>query len=165
VTAAQKTATLIERRYKKMKPDDFEQKLQRQPLRQIPGEWREEILWEGRRAAVLEIRDADTASLPKWSWLSTLNHQLSTLLWPHPAAWAGLVAVWILILAVDFSVRDKSPVMAERSAPPSPEVVVELKQQQRMLAELIGPRDEHDADRSKFFVPQPRSERTENLMT
>jgi len=27
-----------------VKPDDFEQKLQRQPLRQIPGEWREEIL-------------------------------------------------------------------------------------------------------------------------
>jgi hypothetical protein len=146
-----------------MKPEDFEQKLQRQPLRQVPAEWREEILREGRRAAVPEIRDADTASLPKWSWLSTLNPQLSTLLWPHPAAWAGLAAIWILILAVDFSVRDKSLVMVEKSAPPSPEVIVELKQQQRMLAELIGPRDEHDADRSKSFVPQPRSERVEIL--
>jgi hypothetical protein len=84
-------------------------------------------------------------------------------LWPHPAAWAGLAAIWILILAVDFSVRDKSLVMVEKSAPPSPEVIVELKQQQRMLAELIGPRDEHDADRSKSFVPQPRSERVEIL--
>jgi hypothetical protein len=85
------------------------------------------------------------------------------LLWPHPAAWAGLAAIWILILAVDFSLRDKAPVMAEKSAPPSPEVIVELRQQQRMLAELIGPRDEREADRSKSFVPQPHSERTEIL--
>jgi hypothetical protein len=95
------------------------------------------------------------------SWFSTLNSQLSTILWPYPKAWAGLAAVWILILAVDFSARDKTPVMAEKSSPPSPEVIVELRQQQRMLAELIGPRDTRDADRSKSFVPQPRSERVE----
>jgi hypothetical protein len=148
-----------------MKPDNFEQKLQRQPLRPVPAEWREEILREGRRAAVPEIRDADTASLPKWSWLSTINHQLSTLLWPHSKAWAGLAAIWIVILAVDFSARDKSPAVAEKSAPPSPEVLVELRQQQRMLAELIGSRDEPDADRSKSFVPQPRSERAEFMTT
>jgi hypothetical protein len=158
-----------------MKPDNFEQRLQRQPLRQVPAEWREEILREGRRAAVPEIGDADTASLPKWSWLSTswlgeakrrrLNSQLSTILWPHPQAWAGLATVWILIFAVNFSTRDQSPIMARKSAPPSPEVIVELRQQQRMLAELMGPRETHDADRTKSFVPQPRSERAEILMT
>src|SRR5208282_6906318 len=137
-----------------MKPEDFEQKLPRQPLRQIPPEWRGEILSAAERAS----RPA-----PHASFLSTLNHQLSTILWPHPKAWAGLAAIWILIFAVDFSLRDKTPVMAEKSAPPSPEVIVELRQQQRMLAELIGPRDEHDADRSKSFVPQPRSERAEIL--
>ena len=92
------------------------------------------------------------------SWLSTLNSQLSTILWPHPNAWAGLAAVWILILAVDFSTRDQSPVVAEKSAPPSSEVIVELKQQQRLLAELMGPRDSSDADRSKTLGPRPRSE-------
>ena len=55
--------------------------------------------------------------------------------------------------------RDPSPVRAEKSSPPSPEVIVELRQQQRLLAELIGPRDTSDADRSKSFAPQPRSER------
>ena len=150
-----------------MKPEDFEQKLQRQPLRQVPAEWREEILsvanevGTARRAVHGRL---DEASLPKWSWLSTINHQLSTLLWPHPKAWAGLAAVWILILATNFSVRDKSPVMAEKTAPPSPEVIVELRQQQRLLAELIGSRDERDANRSKSFVPLPRSERAEILV-
>ena len=144
-----------------MNTDDFEQRLQRQPLRQIPDEWREEILRQGRRAAVHEIGDADTASLPTLKWRTTL----ANLFWPHPKAWAGLAAVWILIFAVDFSIRDKTPVVAEKSAPPSPEMVAELKQQQRMLAELIGARDTGDADRSKPLAPRPRSERVEILKT
>jgi hypothetical protein len=133
--------------------DDFEQKLQRQPLRQVPGEWREEILAAATgRGSRVESREQEGC------WPSTLVSRLSSLLWPHPAAWAGLAAVWILILAVDFSMRDKSPALAEKSSPPSSEVIVELRQQQRLLAELIGPRDIRDADRSKSFVPQPRSE-------
>jgi len=139
-----------------MKPDDFEQKLQRQPLKGIPAEWRGEILaaTTGRESRV-ESREQEGR------WPSTLVSRLSSLLWPHPAAWAGLAAIWFLILAVNFSMRDPSPVRAEKSSPPSPEVIVELRQQQRLLAELIGPRDASDADRSKSFVPQPRSERVE----
>ena len=147
-----------------MKPDNFEEKLQRQPLKGIPAEWRGEIL-----AAVAAdvnrrnrpVREFTFAATPFRRFFSSLNSQLSTLLWPHPRAWAGLAAVWILILAVNFSMRDQSPVRAEKSSPPSPEVIVELRQQQRLLAELIGPRDTSDADRSKSFVPQPRSERAE----
>lgn len=140
-----------------MKPDDFEQRLQRQALRPIPAEWREGILTAAESAA-------STCHPPRAGrspWLSILHDQLSAILWPNPQAWAGLAAVWILIFAVDFSLRDKTPVAAGRSAPPSQEVVAEMKQQQRMLAELIGARDEHAADRSKSLAPQPRSERAE----
>ena len=140
-----------------MKPDDFEQKLQRQPLREIPAEWRDEIL-DACRASSVERRE------PERLWPSTLVSRLSTALWPHPKAWAGLAAVWILIFCVNFSMRDKSPVMAERAAPPSPEVIVELRQQQRMLAELIGSSQARDAEPPRF-LPQPRSERVEILMT
>src|ERR1700690_3361540 len=144
-----------------MKPDDFEQQLKRQPLQQVPAGWRGEILAAAESAAATRPSPPVTRS----SWLSTLNHQLSTLLWPHPQAWAGLATVWVLILAVDFSVRDNSSAVVEKTVPPAPEVMVELRQQQRMLAELIGSRDTHDADRAKPFAPQPRSERSENLMT
>jgi hypothetical protein len=137
--------------------EQFERRLSRQPLRPIPAEWREEILREGRRADVPEkIWDADTTSLPKLNWLAQI-------FWPSPAAWAGLAAVWLLILAVDFSIRDKTPVAAEKFAPQTAEVVMQLRQQQRLLAELMGPRDTSDADRSKPLAPRPRSERAEFL--
>jgi hypothetical protein len=138
--------------------EPFERRLSRQPLRQIPAGWRAEILAVAVRESRVENREQ--ANLRP----STLASRLSTILWPHPKAWAGLAAVWVLIFCVDFSMRDKSPVVAEKAAPPSPEVVAELMQQQRMLAELIGARDTSDADRSKLWTPQPRSERVEILM-
>ena len=60
--------------------------------------------------------------------------------------------------------RDASPMMAKKSAPPSPEVMVELRKQQRMFAELVGSREAPDTDRPKIFSPKPRSERAEVLV-
>ncbi len=97
---------------------------------------------------------------PRGSFLSTLNSRLSDLLWPCPQAWAGLAAVWILILAVNFSMRDPEPMVAKRVSPPSPEMVAELKQQQQMWVELIGPGQAAEAEPAKF-LPLPRSERVE----
>jgi hypothetical protein len=140
--------------------EQFERRLSRQSLRQIPGEWRAKIM--------AAARDAQASRNPKHvahrSLLSTIRHQLSSLLWPHPKAWAGLAMVWILILTVNFSTRDKAPVIAEKTALPSPEVVAELRQQKLLFAELIGPAETQVADRQKRFLPRPRSERTEILM-
>ena len=144
-----------------MKPDDFEQRLQRQPVRQIPPAWRAEILMAARDAQT--VRHASRST--QHSWLSTFNHQLSTVFWPHPKAWAGLAAVWVFIFAVNFSVRDSSLGIAAKSAPPSPEVIVELKKQQRMFAELVGSYETQATDRRKIFPPKPRSGRAEILMT
>jgi hypothetical protein len=140
--------------------NEFEQKLQRQSLRQIPAEWRAEILREGRACSPSEPCGAVRRPRPtsNWSWLSTL-------FWPHPKAWAGLAAVWIFIFVVNFSIRDKSPIVAEKVVPPSPEMVVELKQQQRLFAELIGANDLHDVDRQKLFLPRPRSENHFEILT
>ena len=144
-----------------MKPDEFEQKLSRQPLKEIPPAWRGEIL-----AAAREAQPAHHAPrITHQSFLSTLNSQLSTIFWPHPKAWAGLAAVWVFIFAVNFSTRDSSLGVAEKSVPPSPEVIVELKKQQRMFAELVGSYETVDADRPRIFAPRPRSERAEILVT
>jgi hypothetical protein len=141
--------------------EQFERRLGRQPLRQVPREWRAGILAATHGAQ----RACQPSPASRRSLLSTINQQLSTIFWPHPKAWAGLAAVWVLIFAVNFSMRDTSPRMAEKSAPPSPEVIVELKKQQRLFAELMGSAQPVDADRQKTFAPKPRSERGEFLMT
>jgi hypothetical protein len=43
-------------------------------------------------------------------------------------------------------------------------MLVELKQQQRLFAELIGANDLREADRQKLYLPRPRSERAEVLV-
>ena len=140
--------------------EQIERRLSRQPLRQVPSEWRAEILAAARAAQP----SSHLSLVTRHSFLSTLNHQLSTLLWPHPKAWAGLAAVWILIFAVNFSLPDATPRLAAKSAPPSPEAMVELKKQQRLFAELVGANEAPDADRRKTFSPRPRSER-ETIVT
>lgn len=141
--------------------DQFERRLSRQPLRRVPAEWRAEILAAAREAQAVQPAERVTHR----SWLSTLNSQLSTILWPCPKAWAGLAAVWILILAVNFSDRDRSRGLADNSAPPPPEMMAELKQQQRMLAELMGTRESNDAERPKSSAPRPHTERLRILST
>ena len=141
-------------------PNQFERRLSHQPLRQVPPEWRADIL--------AAVRDAQTSRHPSFvthhSWLSAISSQLSTIFWPHPRAWAGLAAVWIFIFAVNFSTRDHSQRLAKKSAPPSPEVVAELRQQKLLFAELIGATETHVADRQKLFKARPRSECAEILM-
>jgi hypothetical protein len=135
--------------------NEFEQKLQRQPLREIPGEWRGEIL----AAADVNRREAVRA----FTSAATIRLRLREFFWPAPAAWAGLAAVWIFIFALNFSMRDKTPMVAEKASPPSPEIVAELRQQKLLFAELIGANDLRVADRQKFFLPKPRSEHAEIL--
>lgn len=138
-----------------MNTDDFEKWLRWQKTRRIPGDWRAEILRaaESSRPEVLESR---------LSFLSTLRSQLSTILWPHPKAWAGLGAAWVLIFALQFSARDPAPRRAQDSAPPSPELVMRLKDQQRMLAELLGNNEPRPAAKPARF--EPRSERREGQL-
>ncbi|HTV63474.1 MAG TPA: hypothetical protein VMH30_12985 [Verrucomicrobiae bacterium] len=136
--------------------DQFEQRLSRQPLRQVPAEWRSGILAGAAAAAPRAV------SSP--SFLSILNSRLSTVLWPCPQAWAGLAAIWIFIFVANFSMRDDKSAVAEKSPPPSPQMLAELRQQRRMMAELIGSGQTNDAEPPKL-MPSPRSQRMEFLTT
>ncbi len=142
-----------------MNLDDFEKRLQRQPVRQVPGEWREEILSAARQAGSPQPppRNAQHAA-PSRSLLSTLHHQLSALLWPHPAAWAGLAAAWVVILGINLTTRDASQALAKYASPVSPQLFMAFQEQERLLSELIGPREMPVAERPKPRLPRPRSE-------
>jgi len=129
-----------------MNPDDFEKRLEHQRLRPIPGAWRGEILDAARRA-----RDHQP---------STFNPQPASwwreLLWPCPQAWAGLAAVWVLILALNSVTREPARAAQSPNTPRAPEVLMALRDHRRLLAELIE--SQTSAEAPKPFVPRPRSE-------
>jgi hypothetical protein len=86
------------------------------------------------------------------------------LIWPCRRIWMGLAVVWILILAANVSLHEHSPAIIKSG--PSSEMMMTLKDQQKILAELLTdhfvPRD---ADRQKIFSPKPRTEGMEILTT
>ena len=148
-----------------MKPEDFEEHLQRQPLRKVPAAWREQILSAARQAASAQSVPCRMPRAHAWpSLLSTIHSQLSTLLWPHPAAWAGLAAAWVVILGLNLATHDAAGRVARGGGSTSPQVFMAFQEQQRLLSELIGPGETPVADQSKPAAPVPRSERKSSLL-
>ncbi len=141
--------------------DPFEKRLQSQPVRTVPPSWREEILRTARAAAApqpapVEHNLSSPAILATW---------LRSLLWPHPRAWAGLAAVWLALFSLNLASREPSAQrMADRPVRPSPQMRELLRQQEQLLAELVGPIGTVAAERPKPVAPQPRSQRRDELM-
>jgi len=131
-----------------MNPEaQFEERLRRQPLRKVPADWRAEIMSAAHTAG-----SRPSAFTPRPSLLSTLFS-------PHPKAWAGLAAVWVVILSLQFASRDRTEVVARTTPPPSPEMLMALRQQKLLLlAELVEQPEPRAADRPKALPPRPRSQ-------
>jgi hypothetical protein len=141
--------------------DQFEQRLQRVPQPPVPPVWREEILSAARQ----ESPACHSSLVAPASLSETLNSLLSKVLWPHPGAWAGLAAVWLLILGLNYATRDPSTRQYARyTAPPSPELREMLRQQEQLLAELAGPIGKPQAQPPRPSAPQPRSQRREEFL-
>ena len=136
-------------------PNQFERRLSRQPLRSVPRDWRTDIL-AAARAAQTPVHAVRPAPRP---WFAAIRQQVSAFFWPHPKAWAGLAAIWVLIFLLHLSVGDEAaPRTVAQSAPPSPEAVVELRQQQKLFAELVGSTEPRAADLRKTYPGHPRTE-------
>jgi hypothetical protein len=75
-----------------------------------------------------------------------------------------LAAVWAVILGMNLTTRDASQMLAKQAAPVSPQVFMAFQEQERLLSELIGPRETPVAERPKPVVPRPRSERQRELL-
>jgi len=132
-----------------------------------------EILLQQHRAAeprLDEIRRAAVAQMAKPPVTHTERLPLRALLtlwreliWPCRQTWAGLAAVWVVLLTLQLMSRDASAVVARKSPPPSPEVLMVLRQQKLLLAELVDRPESRAADRPKVVPLRPRSERREEM--
>jgi hypothetical protein len=122
-----------------------------------------------RREVVGELNN-EGAKTQSWaadfvSWCLGGSKQLwLELIWPCRRIWAGLAAVWVLILAANISLHEQSPAIFRSG--PSSEMMMTLKDQQKILAELLTDHSTPpDADRQKIFSPKPRTEGMEMLTT
>ena len=141
-----------------MNDSEFEKRLQRQPLRPIPGEWRSEILGAAYKAA--DTRSSTIVARPGSS-LAALNRRLSALLWPSPWAWAGGAASWVLIFALNFAASSGSDAAMSYRSPAPPALVVEMAQDERrqlMTSLLDGAPSEMSTPPREPSRPPPRSE-------
>ena len=101
--------------------NDFEHQLSRQPLRQLPPEWRAGIL-----------SGAATIVAPSWTWQSWF--------WPSPIAWGALAAVWVGIFLFNGSgVADSAPMAAGGAPASSPSTPLYAFAPHRDLSALLDP--------------------------
>jgi len=133
----------------------FENRLRHQRLKPLPGEWREAILREAKRAVKVQRLSPENS----YSLLADLKFRLASLRWPVTRAWACLAAVWVTILVMNFSAADKTGATTMVGSPPSRETMQALKQQQRLLAELVERPEVPKADSPRTNPSGPRSQR------
>jgi hypothetical protein len=131
----------------------FEDRLRRQSPKEVPGEWRKDILREAARAA--EVQRVPRTR-PLWEWLDLLRGGLLST----PRAWVGLATVWAAILVLNQSGGpDSTSTMA---APISAaQAQMALKQKQFLMAELAGRTETREAVQPRAIAPGPRSQRRE----
>jgi hypothetical protein len=127
--------------------NEFEDQLKSRSLRQIPEQWRTEILRAAQNEAQATASNASVEEVTSW-WRA--------LLWPCPQAWAGMAAVWIVVFCLNFSSQEPSaPKLAKtKPAPISPETYMALREQRRLYSELVGSPPVEIA----MPVPRPRAE-------
>jgi hypothetical protein len=135
-----------------MKPDDFEQRLRQQPLRQVPPGWRVEILTTSMQTA--GYRPSPLASRQTSWWRE--------LLWPSPWAWTGAAAAWVLIFTLNFAAAAGSDgvFMANARFLPASVVEMALAERQSLMTSLLDSSPMEPAAPPRELVrPRPRSER------
>lgn len=121
--------------------DAFEQQLRRQSPAAPPANWREEILAEARLASPSGSRE------PRPTLIAVLREWL----WPHPAAWASLAAIWLVLFSVHHQTESaiQAGLIASRVDPR--EVLQAFAQRQHATERLLAGLDFEtpiiDADR------------------
>jgi hypothetical protein len=134
-----------------MQPDELEQRLQRLPRRELPAEWREQILAACGAPSIARqehdpasVRPSDARRSDLAWWLAWLN--------PTRAGWTALGAAWLVILTLHFAGSEGGATAPTATATLSPEQWFE---RQRLMAELIDPAEPVQPP----AVTRPRSER------
>lgn len=108
---------------------EFEKQLKSQTFREIPEQWREEILRAAEAEVEANVSKATAGVVRSW-WRE--------LLWPCPQAWATLAGIWAVVLILNFSSGEAPTIAEAKPVSISPEMYMALQEQRRFYIELIG---------------------------
>lgn len=112
----------------------------------------------GRASSLSQNKEPETGKMP------VLLLIWRELIFPSRRIWAGLAAIWIFIFIVNASQQDHSRVAMAKSSSSS-EMVLSFRQQQTVLAQLIGQMEPQIAKPPKTFSPRPSSRRQFEIFT
>jgi hypothetical protein len=80
---------------------------------------------------------------------------------PARRAWTGMACVWLVILVANIALRESQPDSAH-AGPLTPEAIQVLKEQARLMAELIGDERRSTVKPIEPTRPEPRGELRRN---
>jgi len=144
-----------------MNQDEFESRLQRTPLKQIPGEWRDEILAAAFTVAVDIDRRITPIRAPAFT--ATWPRHLRELFWPHPIAWSALAAIWLMIAVAQFAIREPAPATTPVYVAKSPGAPTVMELQRELLTAWSEPLAKPKNTREAPLPPQSCIERRRNF--
>ena len=80
-------------------------------------------------------------------------------------AWAGLAAVWVVIVGLNFAGREAEGArLAEKQLPQSSEVSFAVKQKRLLMADLAALAEPASTDKARVAPPSPRSDRRKETL-
>ncbi len=134
-----------------MTPDDFEQKIQRQAIRQVPAEWRERIL-AAARCQDQPAASAKVGSVESAAWWRNW-------FWPSPWAWGGAAAAWMMIFALNFAASEGGEETTVARAVPASVIDMAFAERRTLMNSLLDftPPEPAVAPREPIR-PRPHSE-------
>jgi anti-sigma factor RsiW len=86
------------------------------------------------------------------------------MFWPCRRIWTGFAAVWLAILAFNFSIRDRAQTPTMKSSRPSVEMIRTYLEGEGFLAEWARRDKNREAEPPKPPVSAPRSERAAQVL-
>lgn len=137
-----------------MNTDDFEKRLQHQPLQQPPATWRGEILTAAHANLPTSAIVRESELLAGWR----------ALLARIPVAWGAVAALWLIIIGTNALMSGPAITVMASSSASAPREGMTVWQWQRMEAGLLanGPTDFPDLApprETPAAPPRPRSDR------
>lgn len=124
-----------------------------------------------RRDAVRVAADVNRRSAPvrELTFAATAFRSLAIpfreLIWPCRRTWAGLAAVWVVLLVFNVTQAEPGQITVAKSTALTGELRLTFLEQQRLLDEFIGPPPSSSpGEPPRRPNPQPRSERRGTLM-